>query len=332
MRTRKGDGVMESFENGQDPAAAGATANSGAPAVPPGLKAFPGGWQAHKDRHCIWIVTPRGYSHSHAFDEVALALQSAFEALGGSAPIVTDMGGFAGRVPIIYGGNLLPPEIVEHLPPDSVVINLEQVSNDSAWMNARYMTVLQSFPVLDYSPRNRDNLAGLGIVHAGLLEIGHSPCLTRIEPAAEQDIDILFYGSMNERRADLLRALIRCGLNVVHLFDVYGARRDAVIARAKVVLNIHHYASNVFEIVRVSYLLSNRVCVLTEGDIADPALQAYQDGLAIEPYEGLVERAKRLVAHPEERRAIAEQGFAAITRRSQADMLMAVMQEGGGGL
>ncbi|MFP3545846.1 glycosyltransferase [Rhizobium sp. SIMBA_035] len=293
-----------------------------------GLQAFEGGWDAHKDRHCIWIVTPKGYNHSHAFDEVALGLQGAFEELGGSAPIVREMSEFAGRSPIVYGGNLLPPEITAHLPKDSVIVNLEQVSDDSTWMNERYTAVLKSFPVLDYSPRNRRNMAAKGIDHAGVLEIGYSEVLTQIEWAPVKDIDVLFYGSMNDRRRDILMALHEAGLKVVHLFNVYGAERDAAIARAKIVINIHHYESGVFEIVRISYLLANRVCVLTEGDIEDPDLEPFMGGLAVELYEDLVERCKELIADDEERELIAANGFAAMQSRSQADMLMSVMQAG----
>jgi hypothetical protein len=292
------------------------------------LQPFAGGWQAHKDRHCIWIVTPANYNHSHAFDEVALGLQGAFEELGGSAPIVRDMNAFAGRAPIIYGGNLLPAEIVSHLPKDSVIINLEQVSEESIWINSRYTSILKSFPVLDYSPRNRENLAAKGIDHAGVLEIGYSRCLSQIQHAAVKDIDVLFYGSMNERRHHILKTLKDGGLKVEHLFNIYGAERDAAIARAKIVINIHHYASGVFEIVRISYLLANRVCVLTEGDIRDPDLQSFIGGLAIEPYDDMIERCYKLIANADERDAIAAKGLAAMQSRSQADMLMSVMRAG----
>lgn len=292
------------------------------------LQPFAGGWQAHRDRHCIWIVTPDNYNHSHAFDEVALGLQGAFEELGGSAPITRDMNAFAGRAPIIYGGNLLPAEIVGHLPKDSVVINLEQVSEESIWINSRYTSILKSLPVLDYSPRNRENLAAKGIDHAGVLEIGYSRCLSQIQHAAVKDIDVLFYGSMNERRHHILKTLKDGGLKVAHLFNIYGAERDAAIARAKIVINIHHYASGVFEIVRISYLLANRVCVLTEGDIRDADLQPFIGGLAIEPYDDMIERCYKLIADADERDAIAAQGLAAMQSRSQADMLMSVMRAG----
>lgn len=299
-----------------------------AAAIPSRLVPFAGGWEAHKDRRCIWIVTPQNYTHSHAFDEVALGLQGAWQELGGTLPIVTEVRHFAGRSPIIYGGNLLPEEIIPHLPKDSIIINLEQVSDESTWINSRYVTILKNFPVLDYSPRNRERLASKGIEHAGLLEIGYSACLTRIASAPGKDIDVLFYGSLNQRRAEILRTLQQAGLKVAHLFNVYGSQRDAAIARSKVVINIHHYSSNVFEIVRVSYLLANRVCVLTEGDPADPDVAPFIDGLAIEPYERLIERCTQLVADDNARILLQEKALQTIAARSQAAMLKAVIDAG----
>ncbi len=33
-------------------------------------------------KYCIWVVSPHGYSHSRAFDEIALGLQCAFREIG----------------------------------------------------------------------------------------------------------------------------------------------------------------------------------------------------------------------------------------------------------
>ncbi|WP_454918462.1 glycosyltransferase family 1 protein [Xanthobacter sediminis] len=296
---------------------------------PAHLQPFAGGWEKHRDRHCIWIVSPQNYQHSRAFDEVALALSGAFEELGGRAPLVTGMRQFNGRAPIIYGAHLLPPEAIPHLPKDSVIINLEQVTEESTWFNSDYMSFLKQFPVLDYSPRNRDNLRRMGITHAGLMEIGYHRSLTRIKPAAQQDVDVLFYGSLNDHRIKILNGLHEAGLKIVHLFDVYGRSRDDMIARAKVVINLHQFKSGVFEIVRVSYLLANSVCVLTEGNPSDPDIEPFLGGLAIEPYENLVERCRALVAAPAERAAIAKAGFEAMSQRSQAAMLKAAMESTG---
>ena len=285
------------------------------------LQPFPFGWEHHKDRHCVWIVSPNGYVHSRAFEDVALGLHHAFAELGGRAPLVTEPSSWRGRMPIVYGANLLPPESVGWLPRGSILVNLEQVSRESSWINGKYLSLLRQFPVLDYSPRNRRALADLGVAHAGLLGIGYQEKLTRIEHAAEKDIDVLFYGSVNERRHRLLTALKAAGLNVAHLFGLYGAERDAFIARSKVVLNIHHFDAQVFEIVRVSFLLANRVCVLTEGSASDPDIGPYAAGMAVAPFDQLVERCRALVADAGERERLAEAGFSIMKSVSQAEIL-----------
>ncbi len=56
----------------------------------------------------------------------------------------------------------------------------------------------------------------------------------------EKDIDILFYGAMNEHRATVLREL-RKRYNVVVIGNVFGDLLDEFILRSKVLLNIHYY-------------------------------------------------------------------------------------------
>lgn len=285
------------------------------------LRPFAGGWDVHQHRHCIWIVSPKGYQHQHAFDELAEALSEAFSDLGGSAPIVRSPTEWGGRAPIVLGANLLPAIGNPSLPNDSILVNLEQVSKESTWMTGEYYSLLQHFPVLDYSIRNQKALIEVGISHAQLLEIGYSQNLTRISRNDEKDIDVLFYGSLNERRAKVLHALTAKGLKVVHLFGVYGAERDATIARAKVVLNAHYYESAIFEIVRVAYLLSNRIAVVSEGDEADPDVKRLVGGLELVPYELLVERCIELVNDAARREQLAQRGFEAICASRQSQLL-----------
>jgi hypothetical protein len=56
----------------------------------------------------------------------------------------------------------------------------------------------------------------------------------------EKDIDILFYGAMNEHRATVLSEL-RNHYNVVVIGDVYGDALDEFILRSKLLLNIHYF-------------------------------------------------------------------------------------------
>src|SRR5882724_11294934 len=231
-------------------------------------------------RYSIWIVSPPNYIHSQAFDEVALGFNAAFRALGLEAEIVRDSSRL-GDVTIVLGCNLLsavPVPAGKRL----ILFNLEQITPNSPWLTDAYLARLRRYPVWDYSEGNIAELARMGIraEHCG---IGYMPALTRIAPAPE-DIDVLFVGSVNERRITVLKQLATQGVNVEARFNIYGAERDAFVARSKIILNVHFYESRVFEIVRVSYLLANRKCVVSETG-QDEALESpLRKGVASVPY------------------------------------------------
>ncbi len=291
---------------------------------PKAPSAFAGGWEANKDRFCIWVVTIEGYAHNQAVEELALALSEAFAALGGSAPVVRQPDAWMGRAPIVLGGQLLAAIGDVQLPEHTVLFNLEQVDAQSSWMNGSYLAMLRLRAVVDYSAVNTQALRQAGVGHVRHLAVGYAPGLTRIVAAPARDIDVLFFGSLNERRAAIVEGLKAKGLAVVHLFGVYGAERDASIARAKVVLNLHFYEAAIFEIVRVSYLLANRVCVVSEGpdDTADAL--PFKDAVCFCRYEDIVERCIALVGDEGRRIALAERGFEIMRARTQASALEAM--------
>ena len=285
------------------------------------LVPFSGAWTEHANRYCIWIVSPQGYDHHRAFDDIAIGLSAAFTERGGTAPVVHHPSAWAGRIPIVLGAHLLSPNLALVLPPESVIYNLEQVDRASSWLNEHYLGLLRRHRVLDYSHRNLAALHAIGITQARLLPLGYAAAFDRIAPAAVQDIDVLFYGSLNERRIAVLEALRALDLNVVHLFNVYGAERDTAVARAKLVLNLHYYEAAVFESARVGFLLANGACVVTEGEEDDPDIAPVRGGLAICAYDGIVERCRNLLGDDEARRNLAARGQALMRDFSQADRL-----------
>jgi SAM-dependent methyltransferase len=271
--------------------------------------------------YSVVIVQPPGYPHSAAFAEVAELLLHGLRRLGHDA--VVGAAPADGRRPIVLGSNLLPGHPLP-LPPDAILYNLEQIDPGSAWITPALLDVFRRHEVWDYSAGNAARYAGLGLAAPRVVPLGWVPELERIAPAAE-DVDVLFYGCLNPRRLAILDALRARGLRVESLFGVYGAERDAWIARAKLVLNVHFFEAKVFEIVRVSYLLGNRRCVVSERG-ADPAEEAgLEDGVAFAPYEALVETCVRLAGDPAERARIATAGQAAIRRRDETALLRAAL-------
>lgn len=273
-------------------------------------------------RFAVAIVSAPNYPHSEAFREVAEALHHGLTALGHDSVLTGKLTPDA-RQTIVLGSNLLPA-LGQRPPPRAILYNLEQIQAGSTWLTPQLLALFREFPVWDYSEGNIARLVELGVPPPRLMPVGYVPELTRIAPAAE-DIDVLFYGSMNERRHRVIEALRARGLRVETLFSVYGPARDAVIARSKLVLNVHFYEAKVFEAVRVSYLLANRRAVVSERGAVAEEEAPFADGVAFAAYHELVDRCVELVRDGPARAELAERGFRAISGRRQADFLRAAL-------
>lgn len=227
---------------------------------------------------------------------------------------------------ILVGAHLLPYDLMDRIPESTIVVNTEQIyDHDPYEWNGIIFAWVRKFPTWDYSPRNIAEFERRGIPGVKLLHIGHQPQLSRIPKAAEQDIDVLFYGSITDRRQAILDQMVARGLSVVALFGVYGAERDAYISRAKVVLNMHNHVSQIFEVVRVHYLLSNAVAVVSEVNAETSIPDFYRDSVAGVPFEMLATECERLVRDETARKAQEERGYAVISRYPQAEFTREVL-------
>jgi hypothetical protein len=264
-------------------------------------------------KFAVTVVTPPGYVHSQAFHEVAESLHYGLLELGHRS-VLTTQTRLPGHRHIILGSNLLT-QFQVRLQPDSILYNLEQIQIGSPWINPALLQLFAKYTTWDYSKRNIEQLAALGISNVVHVPIGYVPQLSRIARAAEEDIDVLFIGSTNDRRMNILRALEARNVRVQAAFGVYGAARDALIARAKIVLNVHFYEAKVFEIVRVSYLLANRKLVVSEVGASPDEEAPFEQGLVFGRYEQLVDLCCGYLTKPEEREQVASAGLEAMKQR-----------------
>jgi Macrocin-O-methyltransferase (TylF) len=266
--------------------------------------------------YLITIIQPKNYQHSEAFREIAETLQYGLRGSGYAAAILYNTVDPA-VTNIILGAHLLSPRDSQAIPSGSIVYNLEQLG--SSHLSSHYYDLSQKHQIWDYSPVNLAKWNALPCAFPVLLvEVGFVPELRRIEPQLEQDIDVLFYGSLNKHRLNVLRRLEEAGAKVHSVFGIYGSERDRLIARAKIVLNVHYYEAQLFEIVRVSYLLTNAKAVVTE---PSPDLGDLKDAVAVFPTEGLVEGCLDLLRDDEKRRELESSGFAQFSQRSAAQRI-----------
>jgi len=277
-------------------------------------------------RFAVAIASPPDYEHGEAFREVAEGLHHGLLALGHDS-VLTHRLDLDHRRTIVLGSNLLALHRMEP-PKDPILFNLEQVEGASwQWARTPLLDLLRRYPVWDYSEANIERLVEWQVPRPTHVPIGHVPQLTRIAPAAE-DIDVLFYGSLNERRRVILDELLARGFRVKWLFGVYGATRDAWIARSKVVINIHFFESKVFEIARVSYLLANRRAVVSEYGAHPNDERDLESGIAFAEYDDLVDRCIELIGDERARHQLGERGYATFASRDQATILRRALSAG----
>lgn len=139
-----------------------------------------------------------------------------------------------------------------------------------------------------------DSAPGYGTGQA-VVEPGWMPTSAAL---VEKDIPLLFYGSMSPRREEILTRLHRANLGLECHFNVFGAERNALVDRAKVIVDVKQRAEDPNDKTRTFWLDSRGACVLTEND-EDPIRR-------LDP-ERIVAQCKALLDSPELREASIDQ-------------------------
>jgi hypothetical protein len=221
---------------------------------------------------------------------------------------------------VFFGAHSAKPAGVD-MPKGSIIYNLEVISDEALKARPEYLDLLREYEVWDYSAVNVERLTAMGI-EAKLLPIGYYPGLTRI-PKTLPVVDVLFYGWVGARRYGILQQFARRGISVMTLYGEYGVKRDKSIARSKIVLNLHAYDESPLESVRISYLLANSACVLSES--CKPEEEAEWVGVTFAGVEELASTCWRLLNSPEEREAMAKKGFETMKARDITEYLKKVL-------
>jgi hypothetical protein len=249
----------------------------------------------------VCLIVPPGYVHSQCFAEVAFLLKYALGSLGFSCDIaVNDLA--KDRINIILGWHLVPSDeilsTVRYIP-----YQLEQLSESSwnAFTEQQKKILHNAFVVWDYSRENKAFLKRNGI-EASLVPVGYHEGLELVPQIPEKPIDVLFYGSTCERRNTIITSLSKNpGVKVQSLFGVYGKKRDELIGRSKIILNIHFYPSKILEAVRISYLVNNKCFVISESSEINPYNRI---ALPMVPYEQLARACIEFLKKENEREQI----------------------------
>lgn len=278
-------------------------------------------------RYSVGIVGLGGPNpHVRCFEDFARGLASALRTLGHEVVSAGDPD--PGRLIMFGANNVTDPN--RKIPRDAIVYNPEQVASAVGAFLMQNREQFKDHVVWDYSAANAAALRSMGMKRVVLCPVGFVPSMRVISkiPPEEETIDVLHYGSTNERRRAVLDALSKSGLKVVRLYGIYGEPRDREIARSKVVLNMHFYDRPVHEIFRVSHLLANGRCVVSEGGGCDQGLEDFAArSTRLVPYEKLVEACREMVADRAAREAQAARGRAAFEEIDLVESVRRALEE-----
>ena len=211
-----------------------------------------------------------------------------------------------------------------------ILLNFEPLAPGSQAHNKPYLDLLRNNYVWDYSATNLKLYPALGIARGYYVPLGFEAeadvtlDLSDRLPEAEKDIDVLFFGGPNERRERVIAGMRGLGLNVVTNGNTLWepAHRNALIRRAKAVLNMHRYDNfRVAEMPRLAMLLRQRKAVVCELYPDTEIFPELRDAVAGARYDGLVQAACDLVRDPDRRDALERRGLDLLRQHSQADLL-----------
>ncbi|MBQ7607396.1 MAG: hypothetical protein IJU76_05450 [Desulfovibrionaceae bacterium] len=213
---------------------------------------------------------------------------------------------------------------LDKLPKDSIVYNFEQLVSGSKGIAPRYLEACRKFQIWEYSLLNvKRFVTEYGITNITHLPLGYTPEMTRIDPDYPKDIDVLFYGSLNERRLSLINQLRAENIRALPFNKVYGLTRDILIARSKIVLNMHYYVPGIVEVVRLGYLWANKKCVVCECNSDSYISSEYANCCLYAPYDKICETVREALKQPNLIQSTGETAFQTFKAHDYAAILEA---------
>ena len=208
------------------------------------------------------------YSKHIIFKDVVNTLYHAIKNLGYKVSITDKINQDNEELYILVG----VAEFVENIPKNYIVYQFEQTDvlynkKKNIWFTEKYLKLLHCAQYIwDYSKSNilylnkHFNIELSKLIYVPLT---YSKILDQI-PKKKKDIDILFLGSINNRRSIILDKLkLRYNIHIAQN-NLWNQERDILVSRSKIVVNIQFYDNGILELPRLSYLLSCGSFIISE--------------------------------------------------------------------
>ena len=145
------------------------------------------------------------------------------------------------------------------LPKNFYIYNFEQLITDRKWGEDFFNKFNKAKKVLDYSIENVKYLKSKGI-YAVHLPFGWTPIFENSNVISNKKINLIFFGSKNNRRNNILK-----NYEIIFKDKVFGDSFKNLISKSKFSFNIHFYeGKTILELTRIIPLVSDYVQVISE--------------------------------------------------------------------
>jgi hypothetical protein len=276
-------------------------------------------------KYCPKIIQPLDFLHYQVFSEVYEFIICGLKNLKHEV-VSSENYNLENVRYIILGANLLkfiPKEKRPIFKKDTIIINLERFGHQEIF-DQDYLDILKSFEVWDFSSLNMKRINfQYNLKIKKFLPLGYVKELEKIKKKEDEreDIDVLFIGSLSDRRTKILQEMSQLNINVKHLFGFYGHERDKIILRSKLLLNMHYHDIGSLEHVRIFYYLINSKPVLSEKSDDEQENEIYKNAICLQEYKNLSWKALELLNNDNDLKRYASLGHEFIKKQNFIEKL-----------
>jgi hypothetical protein len=131
----------------------------------------------------------------------------------------------------------------------------------------------------------------------------------------EEDIDVLFHGSITPRRREFEAAIGKMGLKTLFTDQAYGIERDKLIMRSKIDINIKAHDKWSYGPMHCLPAQANKKFMLAEK--ANGGYGPFKPGVHVQEYNGLSDAINKIeywISHDKERKEFALSAYENMVR------------------
>ena len=212
----------------------------------------------------IFIGQPRDKEY-YFFEELLISIYSCLQKKGVTFELVRYVDQINYNCDDLYLG-IFNSVKINNMPKKYIMYNLETIGvlNDEYYKKMNNAQAVINIYNYEYNEFNYQRSFNKNMIY---IPLTYSESLKNIYNINllnknQQDIDVLFYGSLNKKRTNILNKLKHEGINITTPQDIYnsnvfGKIKDELIERSKIILLINYYEKD-YDMIRPVYLLSKK--------------------------------------------------------------------------